>query len=252
MTRTENAYAKINLALHLRRRRPDGYHDIETVFAFCEDGDLVTAEPAEDLSLTIDGPFADGLSATDNLVLDAARAIGVMARLHLTKSLPVASGIGGGSADAAAVLRMFGNQDVSIAKRLGADIPACVRSEAARGSGKGDELTPLPSLAGTPVLLVNPNVPLSTAAVFGAWDGTDRGPLTNWREGRNDLEAPARTLVPEVADVLNWLVAQPGTEFVRMSGSGATCFALFDVLTSRDAAAARVPAGWWHMASVLR
>ena len=95
----ETAYAKINLALHVRRKRADGYHDIETVFAFCEDGDVVTAEAADDLTLTIDGPFNKGLSTTDNLVLDAARAIGVTASLHLTKNLPVASGIGGGSAD---------------------------------------------------------------------------------------------------------------------------------------------------------
>ena len=248
----EIAYAKINLALHVRRRRSDGYHDIETVFAFCEDGDVVTAEHADDLSLTIDGPFADGLSTTDNLVLDAARAVVVTAALHLTKNLPVASGIGGGSADAAAVLRMFDSNDARIAEKLGADVPACVRSETMRGSGKGDALTPLPSLAGTPVLLINPRLPLSTAAVFQAWDGEDRGALGNWREGRNDLEVPARAIVPQIGDVLDWLRAQPGASFVRMSGSGATCFALFDAMTSRDAAAARAPTDWWHMASVLR
>lgn len=252
MTRTETAYAKINLALHVRRKRADGYHDIETVFAFCEDGDVVTAEPAGDLALTIDGPFAQGLSISDNLVLDAARAIGVTARLHLTKNLPVASGIGGGSADAAAVLRMFGNQDARIAERLGADVPACVASQTMRGSGKGEDLMPLASLAGTPVLLVNPRVPLSTAAVFKAWDGADRGALADWRHGRNDLEAPARAIVPQIGDVIDWLRDQPGATFVRMSGSGATCFALFDTMTSRDNAAARVPAEWWHMASSLR
>jgi 4-diphosphocytidyl-2-C-methyl-D-erythritol kinase len=248
----ETAYAKINLALHVRRRRDDGYHDIETVFAFCEDGDFVTAEVADDLSLTIDGPFAEGLSATDNLVIDAARAIGVTARLHLTKNLPVASGIGGGSADAAAVLRIFGNQNKSIAERLGADVPACVASRTMRGSGKGVDLLPLPSLAGTPMLLVNPRVPLSTAAVFKAWDGQDRGPLADWRDGRNDLERPARAIVPQIGEVLDWLAARAGIEFVRMSGSGATCFALFDTMTSRDAAAALVPAHWWSLASVLR
>lgn len=252
MTRTQTAYVKLNLALHVRRRRPDGYHDIETVFAFCTDGDVVTAQPADSLTLTIDGPFAAGLSTTDNLVIEAARAIGVTGALHLTKNLPVASGIGGGSADAAAVLRLFGSEDMAIAGRLGADVPACVRSETMRGSGKGEALTPLPSLGGTPVLLVNPRVPLSTAAVFAGWDGQDRGPLDDWRKGRNDLEPPARALVPQTGAVFDWLAAQPGAEFVRMSGSGATCFALFDTMTSRDAAAARVPGDWWHMASQLR
>lgn len=248
----EIAYAKINLALHVRRRRHDGYHDIETVFAFCEDGDVVTAEPADELSLTIDGPFAAGLSTTDNLIISAARAIDVTAALQLTKNLPVAGGIGGGSADAAAVLRLFGCTDIGIAGRLGADVPACLASQTRRGSGKGNALTPLPALAGTPVLLVNPRVPLSTATVFAAWDGRDRGPLGEWRDGRNDLEAPACRLVPQIGEMLDWLAAQPGADFVRMSGSGATCFALFDAMPSRDAAAARVPAAWWHMASVLR
>ncbi len=248
----ETAYAKINLALHVRRRRPDGYHDIETVFAFCEDGDVVTAEPADALRLSIDGPFAAGLSTTDNLVLGAARAIGVTATLHLTKNLPVASGIGGGSADAAAVLRLFGCDDAAIAERLGADVPACVGSETMRGSGKGENLVPLPSLAGTPVLLINPRLPLATAAVFKAWDGEDRGALGDWSAGRNDLAAPARKIVPQIGAVLDWLGGQSGAAFVRMSGSGATCFALFDTMTSRDAAAARVPAAWWHLASVLR
>ncbi|CAM3148034.1 4-diphosphocytidyl-2-C-methyl-D-erythritol kinase [Sphingomonas antarctica] len=280
MNHTETAYAKINIALHVRRKRSDGYHDIETVFAFCADGDIVTAKPAEELTLTIDGPFAAGLATTDNLVLDAARAIGVTAALHLTKNLPVASGIGGGSADAAAVLRLFprhpgesrgplsrtgngtgGEMDpgvrrdddfTKIAAKLGADVPACVVSRTMRGSGKGDDLTRLPSLAGTPVLLVNPRVPLSTAAVFSSWDGKDRGPLGDWHDGRNDLETPARRLVPQIGEVLEWLAAQPGAALVRMSGSGATCFALFGTMTSRDAAAARVPADWWHLASVLR
>jgi 4-diphosphocytidyl-2-C-methyl-D-erythritol kinase len=252
VTRTETAYAKLNLALHVRRRRPDGYHEIETVFAFCEHGDVITAAPAEALTLTIDGPFAGGLSTEDNLVLEAARAIHVTAALHLTKNLPVASGIGGGSADAAAVMRMLGSKDSAVAVRLGADVPACLYSQTMRGSGKGEDLTGLPSLAGTPVLLINPRVPLSTAAVFKAWDGQDRGPLEDWQEGRNDLEAPARALVPQISAVLDWLTDQRGATLVRMSGSGATCFALFDTMASRDAAAAAVLPEWWHMASVLR
>ena len=130
--------------------------------------------------------------------------------------------------------------------------PACFR-KAAGAKGRGIDLEPVDlGLAGTPVLLVNPRVPLSTGAVFAAWDGVDRGPLGDWREGRNDLEAPAIKLVPQIADVLEWLRGQPGATFVRMSGSGATCFALFDSIEARDAAASACPAHWWHLATRLR
>jgi 4-diphosphocytidyl-2-C-methyl-D-erythritol kinase len=265
--KAETAYAKINLALHVRRKRPDGYHDIETVFAFCEDGDELTIEQADTDQLRIDGPFADGLASTDNLVVAALvsmRRLGPVPPLsiRLTKNLPVAAGIGGGSADAAAMIRLLdrhfvhngdGKELVFANAHLGADVGACIVSRTRRGSGIGTDLAmAADDPAGTPVLLANPRVPLSTAAVFKAWDSEDRGPLADWRHGRNDLEAPARKIVPQIGDVLDWLAAQPGATFVRMSGSGATCFALFDAMTSRDAAAARVPAEWWHMASVLR
>ena len=254
----ETAYAKINLALHVRRRRDDGYHDIETVFAFCDHGDVLSAEAADATTLTIVGPFAEGLSTNDNLVVKAAHAVGLTARFHLTKNLPVASGIGGGSADAAAALRalsaLYGAPmpDLPTQRALGADVPVCVHSHTARGDGVGDTLTSVSGLSGTPVLLVNPRVPLATAAVFGGWDGVDRGPLDDWRDGRNDLEAPARALVPAIGTVLDWLTAQRGVTTARMSGSGATCFALFDTIAARDAAAASVPPAWWHMASALR
>lgn len=248
----ETAYAKLNLALHVRRRRADGYHEIETEFAFCDHGDLIEAEPADALTLTIDGPFAAALPGQDNLVLSAARTIGVTAALRLTKNLPIASGVGGGSADAAALLRLFGRLDRAIAATLGADVPACLASKTARGTGIGALLRPAESVTGTPVLLVNPGVPLSTATVFAAWDGVDRGPLGDWREGRNDLEAPARALVPAIGDVLAWLATRSGADFARMSGSGATCFALFADEDARDRAAAAVPVGWWHLASRLR
>lgn len=254
----ETAYAKINLALHVRRRREDGYHDIETVFAFCDHGDVLSAEAADATTLTIVGPFAEGLATTDNLVVKAAQAVGLTARFHLTKNLPIASGIGGGSADAAAALRalaaLYGApmSDLPTQRALGADVPACVLGHTARGDGVGDTLTSVSGLSGTPVLLVNPRVPLATAAVFGGWDGVDRGPLDDWRDGRNDLEAPARALVPAIGTVLDWLTAQRGVTTARMSGSGATCFALFDTIAARDAAAASVPPAWWHMASALR
>ncbi len=274
--RVETGYAKINLALHVRRRRADGYHDIETVFAFCEDGDRVEAAEADELSLVVEGPFASDLGkkeeidaqsgnpvagamdVSENLVLRAARALDVKASLHLTKNLPVASGIGGGSADAAATLRLLGKgRDLhAIAASLGADVPACLASVTARGDGTGTDLLPFDAgVAGVPVLLVNPRVALSTAAVFKAWDGVDRGPLDNWRLGRNDLEAPARALLPVIDDVLGWLKGCPGANLVRMSGSGATCFALFDSWRQCDMAAfggMRDIPEWWWKASRLR
>jgi 4-diphosphocytidyl-2-C-methyl-D-erythritol kinase len=263
----EIAAAKINLALHVRGKRPDGRHDLETIFAFCTDGDRLTAELADDLSLTVTGPFAAMLDdGADNLVHRAAAALAAEARvgkgvrLTLDKRLPVASGIGGGSADAAAALRLLTGlwgidpaHAQRIAPTLGSDVPAFLLSMTARGEGAGDALTLVDAgIAGSPILLINPRLPLSTAAVFAGWDGVDRGPLGDWRDGRNDLEAPARAVVPEIGRVLDWLGAREGAELSRMSGSGATCFALFDSEETRDAAAAACPPQWWHFASFLR
>ena len=250
----EIGYAKLNLALHVRGREADGYHRIETIFAFCEDGDVLTATESDALSLEVTGPFAGALEgAADNLVLRAARALGRTAAFTLAKNLPVAAGLGGGSADAAAALRLLGG-GAEVAARLGADVPACLLSRTARGTGRGDEIAPIEieGLSGTPVLLVNPGIPLSTAAVFGAWDGIDRGPLGDWEQGRNDLEAPAITLVPAIAEVLE---ALSGARIARMSGSGATCFGLYDSAAACAAAAARIQAarpGWWVSQTRLR
>jgi len=250
----EIAYAKLNLALHVRAREPDGYHRIETLFAFCEDGDVLTAEPAEVLSLDLTGPFAEALADEgDNLVLRAARAAGATGALTLDKRLPVAAGLGGGSADAAAALRLFGGS-MATAAALGADVPACLLSRTARGEGRGDSVEPveIPGLAGTPVLLVNPNVPLATGPVFEGWDGIDRGPLGHWEAGRNDLEDSARALVPEIGAVLEALAR---ARIARMSGSGATCFGLYEDEAARDADAARIAAanpGWWLSQTRLR
>lgn len=267
MRLAEPAPAKLNLALHVRGKLPDGRHALETIFAFCTDGDRLEAEPAEELSLEIVGPFAEGLSPTDNLVLDAATALRDSAgfrggaSLFLTKKLPIASGIGGGSADAAAALRLLTrlwgiNPDhaSAVAPTLGSDVPACLLSMMARGDGAGERLTLVEDeyAAGTPVLLVNPRVALSTREVFAAWDGVDRGPLADWRYGRNDLEAPARSLVPAIGEVLDWLGARDGASFARMSGSGATCFAMFGEGGARDAAASACPPEWWHLATFLR
>ena len=264
----EIAPAKLNLALHVRGKLDDGRHAIETLFAFCIDGDRLSAEPADSLSLDLKGIFgAETPSGDDNLVLRAAQALrdraGVAqgARLTLDKRLPVASGIGGGSADAAAALRLLTSlwridpaHASTVAPELGSDVPACLLSLPARGEGAGDVLTPvtLPELSGKPVLLVNPRVTLSTADVFAGWDGVDHGPVDDWQHGRNDLQAGAMALVPQIETVLAWLAAQRGAEFVRMSGSGATCFALYESEEERDRSAEAVPREWWHLATSLR
>jgi 4-diphosphocytidyl-2-C-methyl-D-erythritol kinase len=264
MSMAELAPAKVNLALHVRGKRADGRHDLETIFAFRVDGDVLVAEPSEGLTLDVIGPFAAGLECEgDNLVLRAARALADQAgqadgaKLTLTKNLPVASGIGGGSADAAAALRLLTrmwktnpSHAATVAPLLGSDVPACLLSMTARGEGAGDKLRLFDAgVADSPILLVNPLVGVSTAAVFAAWNGEDHGPLDYWRDGRNDLEAPARNLAPEIGDVLEW---QPGTKVARMSGSGATCFALFDCEEMRDAAADACPSKWWRLPSFLR
>jgi 4-diphosphocytidyl-2-C-methyl-D-erythritol kinase len=264
---SEPAPAKLNLALHVRGKLPDGRHALETIFAFCVDGDRVEVEASESLRLTVAGPFAGSLgNDDDNLVLRAARILAEAsgtkagAELRLIKNLPVASGIGGGSADAAATLRLLTrlwkidpSYATSVAPGLGSDVPACLLSLAARGEGAGDQLELMDlGVAGTPVLLVNPLAALSTAEVFAGWDGADRGPLNEWRDGRNDLERPARALVPQIGHVLSWLGSRNGADIVRMSGSGATCFGLFESEEARDNAVAACPSNWWHLATVLR
>ena len=274
----EVGYAKINLALHVRAREPHGYHRLETIFAFAEEGDRLTVSEGEGLTLTLTGPFAAGLgTGADNLVMRAAEALrarcGVAkgAALLLDKRLPVASGIGGGSADAAAALRLlrrWWQLDVDddllmeIGAALGADIPACLLSRTARGEGRGDRLSMIggEELSGTALLLVNPGVPLSTAAVFAGWDKVDRGPLGKEPpleaalNGRNDLEPAALALAPAIREVLAAL-SRSGAFLSRMSGSGATCFAMFESDAARDRAAGSIAAshpGWWQLASRLR
>jgi 4-diphosphocytidyl-2-C-methyl-D-erythritol kinase len=273
----ETAFAKINLALHVRRRRDDGYHDLETLFAFATHGDGVEAVAADEISLRISGPFGSGLSATDNLVMRAAKlmqasfAVKTGAAIHLDKRLPVASGIGGGSADAAATARLLnrlwniGADDDAIERLLaplGADIPACVQSRTVYGEGTGASLKSVADeeIGGRFVLLVNPLTPLSTASVFKAWDGIDCGALDfadPWNaalSGRNDLEGPAISICPDIGDILRQL-SRFGADLVRMSGSGATCFAIFASDNERDAAQAEINRAcpeYWTMASSLR
>jgi 4-diphosphocytidyl-2-C-methyl-D-erythritol kinase len=263
----ETAHAKLNLALHVRRRREDGYHELETLFAFVDAGDELTARTAAQDELRVTGEFAGVLADPfGNIVAQALAALPRPQGLSITldKALPVAAGLGGGSADAGAVFRLVerlhGLPDdwPTRAARLGADVPACVRSQTCVGRGTGTELEPGPQdLAGTPVLLVNPRLPLPTGPVFKAWDGVDRGAMPHGtaREialnGRNDLEAPALTLCPAIGAVLAAL-SQTGPWLARMSGSGATCFALYDSAEARDAARAALPAEWWTMAGALR
>ncbi|MDJ0643137.1 MAG: 4-(cytidine 5'-diphospho)-2-C-methyl-D-erythritol kinase [Erythrobacter sp.] len=270
MTLTEIAYAKINLALHVRSRREDGYHDLETLFAFVDAGDTLSARIADEDRLTTVGEFADGIeNPFDNLV---AKALGALSRpqgldITLEKNLPVAAGMGGGSADAGAafriVERLHGLPDdwPERAAKLGADVPSCVRSEMAIGYGTGTELKPIENdLEGAPVLLLNPRITLSTAAVFKAWDMRDRGPLPAGtareiaEDGRNDLLAPAIAQCAQIAEVLDELRHDSAWK-VEMSGSGATCFALYSTTSARDDAARRIASErpeWWQMSGNLR
>jgi 4-diphosphocytidyl-2-C-methyl-D-erythritol kinase len=254
----------------VRRRREDGYHELETVFAFVDAGDqLVVAPAARDELITV-GEFAAQLDDIfGNIVAQTLSALphGPGWSVTLEKNLPVAAGLGGGSADAGALFRLVERSHglpadwPERAARLGADVPACVRSETCIGRGTGTELKPLANdLAGMAVLLVNPRIPLATGPVFQAWDGIDRGPLptgdirTMALGGRNDLEAPAIALCPAIGDVL---AALAGTAplLARMSGSGATCFALYerhDVMhKALESLQARHP-GWWFMRGNLR
>jgi 4-diphosphocytidyl-2-C-methyl-D-erythritol kinase len=261
VTVTEAACAKVNLFLHVGDRRADGFHPLQSLAVFTETGDVLRAEAAPQLSFTVDGPFAPGLAGEgDNLVLRAARALqswalaagaGTLAgaSLALTKNLPVASGIGGGSADAAAALRALRalwrlEMDeallLEIAATLGSDVPVCVASAAAFMEGRGEILS-LMAVPPLSILLVNPGVAVPTREVFAALEERSGANLTLPRDGfgdaaslleflrrtRNDLEAPAHRLQPVIGTVLERLAALPGVKLARMSGSGATCFALF-------------------------
>jgi 4-diphosphocytidyl-2-C-methyl-D-erythritol kinase len=276
------APAKLNLFLHVIGRRPDGYHLLDSLVAFADCGDALCANEALDLSLSISGPFAAGLAGeADNLVLRAARALATeagvpaRARLELEKHLPVASGIGGGSADAAATLRLLcGLWRIApdpaaldrLALRLGTDVPVCLRNHPARMGGTGEKLEPAPALPPCAVLLVNPGVAVSTAAVFRARSGPFSAPAClpgGWPDApamaadlatlANDLEAPARGLCPAIGDALASIATQPGCLLARMSGSGATCFGLFaDLAAAEHAAGAAARPGWWAWAGALR
>jgi 4-diphosphocytidyl-2-C-methyl-D-erythritol kinase len=260
---TLKAAAKINLFLHVGDKRADGYHALESLAVFADVGDTLSFASADALSLSIEGPFAQGLSAEDNLVLKAARALGSHgAHITLTKNLPVASGIGGGSADAAAALRglnelwRLGHATAdlcAVAETLGSDVPVCVASTAAWMEGRGEILTPM-RVSNMPILLVNPGVAVATADVFRALklrSGLGRQKTAELTGTSNDLEAPAREIQPVIGPVLDAIAAQ-GARLARMSGSGATCFGLFDddENTARAARAlAQAHPAWWVRAT---
>jgi 4-diphosphocytidyl-2-C-methyl-D-erythritol kinase len=278
----EKAPAKVNLFLHVLGRRPDGYHRLDSLVVFADIGDTLRAEPAGALSLAVEGPFAAGLAAEqDNLVLRAARALaaaaGIAARGHLvlSKNLPVASGIGGGSADAAAALRLLCRlwrvePDAAVLARiaagLGADVPICLAGRSSRMGGLGERLGPAPALPACGIALVNPGIALATAEVFRARHGDWSGPAalpTAWRNAgetahdltrlRNDLQPPAIALQPVIGEVLAALESTPGCLLARMSGSGATCFGLFvDAATAAAAAPGLQRPGWWSWGGRLR
>ncbi|HUD90942.1 4-(cytidine 5'-diphospho)-2-C-methyl-D-erythritol kinase [Sphingobium sp.] len=280
-TLVETAYAKVNVALHVRARRDDGYHALESLFVFAENGDRLEGHATDDgaIDLLIDGPFCAGLDAgADNLVVRAARALQAYlgdqrgAAIRLTKNLPVASGIGGGSADAAATLRLLARLwDVRIeleelaglALDLGSDVPACIASVTQLVSGRGEHLArhEVDGLEGLPMLLVNPGVGVSTGSVFAGWDRQDRGGLDAGsidmliKEGRNDLERAAIGVAPVIAQVLATMEGADGLLLARMSGSGATCFALFEdkAMMAQSAVAIRAAhADWWVMETRIR
>ncbi|MEO8714443.1 MAG: 4-(cytidine 5'-diphospho)-2-C-methyl-D-erythritol kinase [Acetobacteraceae bacterium] len=275
---TEAAPAKVNLFLHVTGKRPDGYHELDSLAVFAGAADALRAEPAEALSLTLHGPFSAALDAEpDNLVLRAARGLAAAARrparvrLALEKNLPVASGIGGGSADAGACLRLLGRLwDVTPAPELtlslGADVPVCLAGRASRMAGVGECLTAPPALPPCGMVLVNPGVALSTADVFRA-RGTGFSARAELPDGwpdagsmaaslaalGNDLEAPAIGLCPTIGEVLAALRAAPGCLLARMSGSGATCFGLFaDPAEAVLAAQALRRPGWWSWGGAIR
>jgi 4-diphosphocytidyl-2-C-methyl-D-erythritol kinase len=265
---TEFAPAKINLCLHVTGQRGDGYHLLDSLVAFADVGDRITCTAADRLSLTITGPQAGNLPVSDdNLVLRAARAMGALAAITLEKHLPVASGIGGGSADAAATLRALARMagaplpDAAAVLALGADVPVCLSGRPLRMQGVGEVLTPLPALPETHLVLVNPHVAVPTPAVFRALPEkvnpplpmvpafADVAELAGYLAGqRNDLEAPAITVAPVIATVKAALAAQGGCLLARMSGSGATCFGLFADAETAQAAARAIRSShreWW-------
>ena len=283
----ENAPAKVNLTLRVLGRRDDGYHEIESLVAFADWGDRLTLMPDSELALAVSGPRTGQAGAgADNLVLRAARALAAripgikLGGFNLEKKLPVAAGLGGGSADAAAALRLIADANgiarddpdlYAAAGATGADVPVCLDPRPRIMRGIGEVLSAPLFLPQLPAVLVNPGVALATKAVFAAWKPaaalpvaidlaaiaklTSRDDLLGFLATQgNDLEDPAIALKPVIADVLNALRGLPGCGLARMSGSGASCFALFGAAAAALEAAkilrAKFP-NWWVQSGAL-
>jgi 4-diphosphocytidyl-2-C-methyl-D-erythritol kinase len=281
--RAEKAPAKINLTLRVRGRRADGYHELESLVAFAGVADALTFAPGVDLALAVNGPTAQAAGDNaDNLVLKAARALAAripslsLGRFALSKRLPVAAGLGGGSADAAAALRLLARANnialddprlMQAAQATGSDVPVCLDPKVRLMRGVGDVLSPPLDLPRLFAVLVNPGVAVSTREVFAALNlptvtqPPEAGPapepaalLAEIASGHNDLEGPAIEMEPVIADVLAVLRNLPGCRLARMSGSGATCFGLFPTNAAATAAARTLRVGhpqWWVRATVL-
>ena len=285
--RAEKAPAKVNLTLRVLGRRADGYHELESLVAFAGVGDALTFVPGDALTLIVSGPTAPAAGDNaDNLVLKAARALAeriaglTLGRFALSKRLPVAAGLGGGSADAAAALRLLAKANgialddprlMQAAQATGADVPVCLDPRPRLMRGVGDVLSAPLDLPRLFAVLINPGVAVSTREVFAALNLPPAAPpaappaqggpspapsalLAEIAGGRNDLEAPAIELEPVIADVLSLLNKLPGCRLARMSGSGATCFGLFETNAAATAAARTVRVGypeWWVRATVL-
>ncbi|WP_375571112.1 4-(cytidine 5'-diphospho)-2-C-methyl-D-erythritol kinase [Ahrensia marina] len=270
------ARAKLNLALHVTGQRADGYHLLDSLVAFADVGDEITTGPGEDDRLTVDGPFAEGAPPLAANTLGHALALvrgwgeaTAPVGIHLTKNLPIASGIGGGSADAAGLItlltkgRVLSGQEMADCLALGADVPMCLAATPAIIGGIGEDNRPV-SLPSAHVVLANPGIGVSTPAVFKALDQKTNPPMPDWpepqsfgdlisylRSTRNDLMAPAINIAPAVEACLDALAGAP---FARMSGSGATCFALFDTTYDAERLATRVQAAhpdWWVRTGAL-
>ncbi|GLK76614.1 4-diphosphocytidyl-2-C-methyl-D-erythritol kinase [Methylopila jiangsuensis] len=279
----ERAPAKVNLTLHVLGRRDDGYHELDSLVAFagCA-ADLLTLEPGPSPALAVSGPFAQAAGPEDgNLVLKAARALAARVeglrtgRFALTKRVPVAAGLGGGSADAAAALRLLARANglaaddprlMEAATEAGSDVPVCLASRAARMAGRGERLSPV-TLPPQPAVLLNPMRPVATADVFRALGLAAGGrmaapapaafadPTEEIARGRNDLEAAAVRIAPEIGAGLMLVASQTGCRGVRMSGSGATVFGLFETPQAARRAARALSAaapGWWVRSTLLR
>lgn len=268
-TITESAPAKVNLALHVTGRRHDGYHLLDTLVVFAEAADRVTVRPAAQDAFVVCGPFAQTVPTDGaNLVLRARDMLRALAgerafpvAIALEKNLPVASGIGGGSSDAAAALRLLVDhwaldmreeELLALGLRLGADVPMCLAARPLVARGIGEAIEALPHFPTLPMVLVNPNLPLITADVFSVLECRDNAPLpeleplhdvetaTSWLSlARNDLEGPARQLVPQISDILDELAGN-GATTARMSGSGATCFGIFSSQSEAERAGAHL------------